>query len=67
MAVMKFTVIQNRIHIRITNKLLSKKTDAICVAYENLERFSKDKMVTGNPVRQDLIDIDSKRSSYRVF
>lgn len=46
----------------ITNKLLSKKANAICVAYENLERFfPKDKMIlTGNPVRQDLIDIDSK-------
>ncbi len=48
----------------ITNKLLSKKADVICVAYENLERFfPKEKMVlTGNPVRQDLIDIESKRS-----
>jgi UDP-N-acetylglucosamine--N-acetylmuramyl-(pentapeptide) pyrophosphoryl-undecaprenol N-acetylglucosamine transferase len=47
----------------ITNKLLSKKANRICVAYENLERFfPKDKMIlTGNPVRQDLIDIDSKR------
>ncbi len=47
----------------ITNKLLSKKADAICVAYENLERFfPKDKIVfTGNPVRQDLLEIDSKR------
>ena len=47
----------------ITNKLLSKKANAICVAYENLERFfPKEKMVlTGNPVRQDLIDIESKR------
>ena len=47
----------------ITNKLLSKKANKICVAYENLERFfSNDKMIlTGNPVRQDLIDIDSKR------
>ena len=47
----------------ITNKLLSKKANKICVAYENLERFfPKDKMIlTGNPVRQDLIDIDSKR------
>ncbi|WP_367755054.1 undecaprenyldiphospho-muramoylpentapeptide beta-N-acetylglucosaminyltransferase [Flavobacterium sp. WC2430] len=47
----------------ITNKLLSKKASAICVAYENLERFfPKEKMVfTGNPVRQDLIDIESKR------
>lgn len=47
----------------ITNKLLSKKANSICVAYENLERFfPKEKIVfTGNPVRQDLLDIDSKR------
>ena len=47
----------------ITNKLLSKKANKICVAYENLERFFPiEKMIlTGNPVRQDLIDIDSKR------
>jgi UDP-N-acetylglucosamine--N-acetylmuramyl-(pentapeptide) pyrophosphoryl-undecaprenol N-acetylglucosamine transferase len=47
----------------ITNKLLSKKANAICVAYENLEQFfPKEKMIlTGNPVRQDLIDIASKR------
>ena len=47
----------------ITNKLLSKKANKICVAYENLERFfPKHKMIlTGNPVRQDLIDIESKR------
>ena len=47
----------------ITNKLLSKKANKICVAYENLDRFfPKDKMIlTGNPVRQDLIDIDGKR------
>ncbi len=48
----------------ITNKLLSKKADSICVAYENLERFfPKEKIkLTGNPVRQDLIAIDSKRN-----
>ena len=47
----------------ITNKLLSKKANKICVAYENLERFfPKEKMIlTGNPVRQDLIDIESKK------
>lgn len=47
----------------ITNKILSKKAAKICVAYENLERFfPKEKMVlTGNPVRQDLIAIESKR------
>ena len=48
----------------ITNKLLSKKANKICVAYENLDRFfPKEKMIlTGNPVRQDLIDIESKRA-----
>lgn len=47
----------------ITNKLLSKKADKICVAYDGLERFfSTDKIVkTGNPVRQDLLTIDEKR------
>ncbi len=47
----------------ITNKLLSKKASKICVAYENLERFfPKEKMIlTGNPVREDLMDIENKR------
>jgi UDP-N-acetylglucosamine--N-acetylmuramyl-(pentapeptide) pyrophosphoryl-undecaprenol N-acetylglucosamine transferase len=47
----------------ITNKLLSKKANAICVAYENLERFfPAEKIVfTGNPVRQDLLNIETKR------
>lgn len=53
----------------ITNKLLSKKASAICVAYENLERFfPKEKMVfTGNPVRQDLIDIESKTADAMTY
>jgi len=53
----------------ITNKLLSKKANAICVAYQNLERFfPKEKIIlTGNPVRQDLIDIDSKREEAIAF
>jgi UDP-N-acetylglucosamine--N-acetylmuramyl-(pentapeptide) pyrophosphoryl-undecaprenol N-acetylglucosamine transferase len=48
----------------ITNKLLSKKVNTICVAYDGLERFfPKDKIVkTGNPVRQDLLEITDKRS-----
>jgi len=48
----------------ITNKLLAKKASSICVAYENLERFfPKEKTkLTGNPVRQDLLDIETKRS-----
>lgn len=46
----------------ITNKLLGKKVDKICVAYDGLERFfPKDKLVkTGNPIRQDLLKIDNK-------
>ncbi|WP_197077356.1 undecaprenyldiphospho-muramoylpentapeptide beta-N-acetylglucosaminyltransferase [Lacinutrix sp. Hel_I_90] len=48
----------------ITNKLLSKKVQKICVAYDGLERFfPKNKIIkTGNPVRQDLLDINSKKS-----
>lgn len=47
----------------ITNKLLGKKAAKICVAYDDLERFfPSDKIVkTGNPVRQDLLNIDGKR------
>ncbi len=48
----------------ITNKILSKKAHSICVAYENLEAyFPKNKLVlTGNPVRQDLLNSDEKRT-----
>ena len=53
----------------ITNKLLSKKVDKICVAYDNLERFfPNDKIVkTGNPVRQGLLNIDSKTVEAKDF
>lgn len=47
----------------ITNKWLAAKAAKICVAYENMERyFPKDKItLTGNPVRLDLLEIDSKK------
>ncbi len=53
----------------ITNKLLAKKANAICVAYENLERFfPKDKMIlTGNPVRQDLLVKADKSEANAYF
>ena len=53
----------------ITNKLLSKKADKICVAYDGLERFFPAEKIlkTGNPVRQDLLDIDSKREEAIQF
>jgi len=46
----------------ITNKLLGEKVNKICVAYDGLERFfPKDKIVkTGNPIRQDLLEIENK-------
>ncbi len=46
----------------ITNKLLAKHVQKICVAYDGLERFfPADKIIkTGNPVRQGLLDINSK-------
>ena len=42
----------------VTNKILAKKVDRICVAYDGMERFfPADKIVkTGNPVRQALLD-----------
>lgn len=51
----------------ITNKMLAKKAGKICVAYEGLERFfPKDKIVlTGNPVRQDLIASGVSREEAR--
>jgi UDP-N-acetylglucosamine--N-acetylmuramyl-(pentapeptide) pyrophosphoryl-undecaprenol N-acetylglucosamine transferase len=44
----------------ITNKLLGKKADTICVAYEGMaDYFPKDKIkLTGNPIRQDLIVLE---------
>ena len=48
----------------VTNKLLAKKAEKICVAYEGMERFfDKDKIIlTGNPVRQDLLVKQTIRS-----
>ena len=42
----------------VTNKLLAKQAERICVAYEGMERFfPKEKIIlTGNPVRQNLLD-----------
>ena len=42
----------------VTNKLLAKKAKRICVAYEGMDRFfPADKIaITGNPVRQSLIE-----------
>ena len=53
----------------ITNKILSKKADKICVAYDGLERFfPKNKLIkTGNPVREDLLDVSDKAIQAKDF
>jgi UDP-N-acetylglucosamine--N-acetylmuramyl-(pentapeptide) pyrophosphoryl-undecaprenol N-acetylglucosamine transferase len=42
----------------VTNKILAKKADKICVAYDGMERFfPADKIImTGNPVRQNVLE-----------
>lgn len=56
-------------HAGITNKWLSGKVQRICVAYDGMEKFfPKEKIVhTGNPIRQDLLDINSKRAEAMAF
>ncbi len=54
----------------VTNKLLAKKASIICVAYHGMERFfPADKiLLTGNPVRQNLMDIPAKaKEAYDYF
>jgi UDP-N-acetylglucosamine--N-acetylmuramyl-(pentapeptide) pyrophosphoryl-undecaprenol N-acetylglucosamine transferase len=53
----------------ITNRLLSKTVDRICVAFDGMERyFPADKItITGNPVREDIIHTQGKRSKALEF
>ena len=54
----------------VTNKLLAKKACKICVAYEGMERFfDKGKIIlTGNPVRQNLLNQQmSREDAIRSF
>ena len=50
----------------VTNKILKDKAAKICVAYEGMERFfPADKIIlTGNPVRQNLLDGKRKRTGH---
>jgi UDP-N-acetylglucosamine--N-acetylmuramyl-(pentapeptide) pyrophosphoryl-undecaprenol N-acetylglucosamine transferase len=47
----------------ITNRLLASKVKRICVAHGGMERFfpSEKIVVTGNPVRNDLLNLEDKR------
>lgn len=52
----------------LTNKQVADKATRICVAYEGMERyFPKEKIVlTGNPVRKDILSVGEKRIAART-
>lgn len=53
----------------VTNRILAQKAKKICVAYPNMERFFEaDKIImTGNPVRQQLLQATNKTEGYEYF
>ena len=54
----------------VTNKLLAKKANKICVAYQNMDRFFPAERIiyTGNPVRQNLlVGVNKKEEGYKHF
>lgn len=52
----------------LANKQVAEKATRVCVAYEGMEKyFPKDKLVlTGNPVRKDIITVAEKREKGRT-
>lgn len=53
----------------VTNRILAKKAQAICVAYPNMDRFfASDKIIfTGNPIRNQLLSNFEKKEGYTHF
>jgi UDP-N-acetylglucosamine--N-acetylmuramyl-(pentapeptide) pyrophosphoryl-undecaprenol N-acetylglucosamine transferase len=53
----------------ITNKLLSKKVNKICVASSGLERFFPEEKIvlTGNPVRQDVLNVSNLKEEAAAY
>lgn len=53
----------------ITNKILGKRVKKICVAYDGMEKFfpAEKIVVTGNPVRKDIVNLEMKRDKARIF
>ncbi|MEI9920752.1 MAG: undecaprenyldiphospho-muramoylpentapeptide beta-N-acetylglucosaminyltransferase [Bacteroidota bacterium] len=49
----------------LTNKQLASKAKTICVAYPNMDKFfpAAKIIVTGNPVRKDIIDLTPKKGA----
>jgi UDP-N-acetylglucosamine--N-acetylmuramyl-(pentapeptide) pyrophosphoryl-undecaprenol N-acetylglucosamine transferase len=53
----------------ITNKMLASKVEKICVAYENMQQFfpASKIILTGNPVREEMVKIEGKRKDAATF
>lgn len=53
----------------ITNKLLARRVNKICVAYAGMEKFFPEQklVLTGNPVRQDIVQAEDKRTEALTF
>lgn len=54
----------------VTNRLLSKKAAKICVAYDHMDKFfpAESIILTGNPVRQDFLEVAPKaQETYDFF
>ena len=53
----------------ITNKLLSKRVQRICVAYDGMEKyFPADKIImTGNPIRENMVNLSNKKEEALKF
>tara|TARA_B100001173_G_scaffold309494_1_gene321976 strand:+ start:320 stop:1432 length:1113 start_codon:yes stop_codon:yes gene_type:complete len=48
----------------ITNKLLGKSVGTVCVAFSDMQKFfpkAKSLVITGNPVRQEILNTEGKR------
>jgi UDP-N-acetylglucosamine--N-acetylmuramyl-(pentapeptide) pyrophosphoryl-undecaprenol N-acetylglucosamine transferase len=53
----------------VTNKILGKKANSVCVAYDHMEQFfDKNKILfTGNPVRADILNLEGKRAEAMAY
>ncbi len=64
-------ILEQNSYAGVTNKLLGRKVNRICVAFEGMERFfPADRIViTGNPVRQQIVLSGNQRNdeNYRFF
>jgi UDP-N-acetylglucosamine--N-acetylmuramyl-(pentapeptide) pyrophosphoryl-undecaprenol N-acetylglucosamine transferase len=53
----------------VTNRILAPKVDRICVAYQGMDKyFPSDKIIlTGNPVRNDIVSPDGDKAAAYAF